>query len=62
MPIKKSAVLFITLTMRSVSLLLFSAKKITPAAKSSNCCKQLKELEPSSPWIIMYQYILRTTA
>lgn len=62
MPIKKSAVLFVTLTMSSVSLLVFSAKKITPAAKTPNCCKQLKQSEPFSPWIIMSQSILRTSA
>ena len=62
MPIKKSAVLFVTLTMSSVSLLVFSVKKITPAAKSSNCCQQLKESEPFSPWIIMSQSILHTSA
>ena len=62
MPIKKSAVLFVTLTMSSVSLLVFSVKKITPAANSSNCCKQLKQSEPFSPWIIMSQSILRTSA
>ena len=62
MPVKKSAVLFVTLTMSSVSLLVFSVKKITPAVKSSNCCKQLKQSEPFSPWIIMSQSILRTSA
>ncbi len=62
MPIKKSAVLFVTLTMSSVSLLVFSAKKITSAAKTPNCCKQLKQSVPFSPWIIMSQSILRTSA
>jgi len=62
MPIKKSAVLFITLTMSSVSLLVFSAKRITPSVKPENSCEQLREIEPFLPWGIMSQPMMRTSA
>lgn len=62
MPIKKSAVLFITLTMSSVSLLVFSEKKINTPAKPVNACQQPKQTELFSPWSIMSQCMLRTSA
>ena len=49
MPIKKSAILLIILAMGSVSLLVFSAEKITPSAKPRNCCQKQNETELFSP-------------
>jgi hypothetical protein len=62
MPIKRSAVLFITLTMSSVGLLVFSSKKLPPPVKPVNPCEQLKQTELFSPWGMMSQSMLRTSA
>jgi len=69
MPVKKSALLLIALTVSSVGLLVYSLD-ITPAesiaqpakCKSSRCCSQLNEIKSFAPLDLVSQIILRSAA
>ena len=77
MPIKKSALLLIVLSLSSVSLLVFSSDS-TPAAEPAQsvlpttcvpakgiptkCCIQLNEPKTFSPWDLMTHIMLRSAA
>ncbi|MEO6356623.1 MAG: hypothetical protein ABIU77_11935 [Ferruginibacter sp.] len=62
MPLKKSALLLIALAISSVSVLVFSANKIIPAAKKINCCNQVNQNELFVPWNMVSHSMLLSKA
>lgn len=69
MPVKKSALLLIMLSVSSIGLLVFSSM-ITPEAviaepvkcKSPRSCSQLIEMKFYAPWDMVSQVMLRSAA
>ncbi len=69
MPVKKSALLLIALSVSSIGLLVFSLD-ITPDApntppvkcKSARRCSQLNEIKSFAPWDMVSQIMLRSAA
>ncbi len=71
MPIKKSAILLIVLSLSSVSLLVFSSS-VTPSLPAmpdtpveftpAKCCTKMIETKSDSPWDMISQIMLRSAA
>lgn len=69
MPLKKSALLLIALSVGSVGLLVFSSDitMVDPIAEPAKCkpsrsCSQLNEMKSFAPWDMVSQIMLRSAA